>query len=106
MVGLIAANAVMTPKLQRFGYVTAEALEDNLLFSRGEALRAHEFHYSAIENLAPHAFRVRRASGAKGEWIDGYAGTGGTSLLATYLHLNFYSCPGAVQKMLARAAER
>jgi cobyrinic acid a,c-diamide synthase len=45
MAGVIAAPAQRTEKLQRFGYITLTALSDNVLCHKGEAIRAHEFHY-------------------------------------------------------------
>lgn len=104
--GLIEADAVMTGRLQRFGYVKATSLCDNLLFREGEELRAHEFHYSKLEPAQterPNAFSVKRASGAGETWIDGFSknsGQGGERLLATYLHVNFYSCPQAAARLL------
>ncbi|MDR3320979.1 MAG: cobyrinate a,c-diamide synthase [Synergistaceae bacterium] len=100
--GLIDAEVHMTGGLRRFGYVTGTALCDNMLFKRGESVRAHEFHYSDIEGRPPEAFRVRRASGRGGEWTDGYVLS--DRLLATYLHINFYSCPGAVVRFLSIAS--
>jgi cobyrinic acid a,c-diamide synthase len=101
-VGVIDAEVRMTGGLRRFGYVTGTALRDNMLFRRGESVRAHEFHYSDIEGKPPEAFRVRRASGRGGEWTDGYVS--GDRLLATYLHINFYSCPGSAARLLSIAA--
>jgi len=107
MAGLIRAVAVQTDRLQRFGYVRARSLGDNLLCKRDEELRAHEFHYSKM--VAPesagkeNAFDVRRASGRGAGWTDGFASNGEQEkprILATYLHLNFYSCPGAAARLL------
>lgn len=103
MAGLIDADAVMTDRLQRFGYVEATALSDNLLFRKGETVRAHEFHYSKLSEVPgkePGAFSVRRVSRRGEAWRDGYAANDGR-LLATYLHIHFYSCPEAVARMLA-----
>lgn len=107
MAGLIDADAMMTDRLARFGYVNARAICDNLLFCGGEELRAHEFHYSKIVVSYPgnreNAFSVKRASGRGEPWIDGFAKRGDRgehSLLATYLHINFYSCPRAAARLL------
>ena len=101
MTGVIAARGIMTDKLQRFGYVFADATRDNLLFKSGERVSAHEFHYSRLEGLAHDLFSVSRASGRGTGWFDGVAGE---NLLATYLHLNFYSCPNALRRMLLNAS--
>lgn len=105
MAGLIDADAVMTDRLQRFGYVNATPRGDNLLFRDGEEVRAHEFHYSRLAPDSaemPDAFSVRRASGRGKAWIDGFSKNGGR-LLAAYLHVNFYSCPRAALRLLRSA---
>lgn len=100
MVGLIDADTVMTDKLQRFGYVEAVSLQDNLLFTKGQTFRAHEFHYSKVTGAEPGAFRVNRVSRRNNEWDDGYSVCAGRTL-ATYLHINFYTCGEAVGRMLS-----
>ena len=106
MAGLIDADAVMTDRLQRFGYVNATSLCDNLLFRKEEEVRAHEFHYSRLavaETEKTSGFSVRRASGRGEVWIDGFSKNNEQEeprLLATYLHINFYSCPQAAARLL------
>jgi cobyrinic acid a,c-diamide synthase len=100
---MIDADGVMTERLSRFGYVEGRALVDNLIMGRGETVRAHEFHYSKLEGAPPGAFSVRKFSRPDEEWTDGYSLNGG-SLLATYLHINFYSRPESAIRMLSRAA--
>ena len=102
-VGLLDGEAVMTDRLQPFGYVEATALRDNLLFSAGETVRAHEFHYSKIEGPEPEAFSVEKAARRETRWRDGFT-NGGTRLLGTYLHIDFHSCPAAAARMLRNAA--
>ncbi|MDR3254448.1 MAG: cobyrinate a,c-diamide synthase [Synergistaceae bacterium] len=97
--GVINATARMGGALRHFGYVAGEALRDNMLFREGESVKAHEFHYSDITGEPPGAFRVTRASGGGEEWTDGYAI--GDRLLATYLHINFYSCPSSAARLLS-----
>jgi cobyrinic acid a,c-diamide synthase len=102
MAGILNADARMTGKLRRFGYVEGTALQDNIFFKEGETVRAHEFHYSSMEGEAPVAFGVRRASRAGGEWIDGYIRK--DRLLASYLHINFYSCIESARRFLLLSA--
>jgi cobyrinic acid a,c-diamide synthase len=103
MVGVIDADVKMTGKLSRFGYVEGRALRDNLLMREGETIRAHEFHYSKLEGASPDAFLVRKFSRPENTWTDGYATQDGR-LLATYLHINFYTRPESARHMLIRAA--
>jgi cobyrinic acid a,c-diamide synthase len=46
MLGIIAGNAVMTNRLQNFGYVKLTANHDTMLCSQGDTINAHSFHYS------------------------------------------------------------
>jgi len=101
--GVIDARAVTTERLGRFGYVEGRALGDNLIMSRGETVRAHEFHYSRLEGAAPGAFSVRKFSRPEEEWTDGYSLNDGR-LLATHLYMNFYSRPESARIMLLHAA--
>ncbi|MBR2284131.1 MAG: cobyrinate a,c-diamide synthase [Ruminococcus sp.] len=45
MAGVIKGEVFPTSRLQRFGYITMTAAEDNLLCKRGGTIKAHEFHY-------------------------------------------------------------
>jgi len=85
MVGIIPADVVMHERPQGRGYVRlAETAEHP--WPGGEEIAAHEFHYSALENLAPEvnfAYRVLRGQG-----IDGaHDGVRYRNLLASYTHL-------------------
>ena len=50
MVGILKGKSWMTSSLQRFGYLTLEAQQDNLLCRTGQKINAHEFHYSDTNN--------------------------------------------------------
>ncbi len=73
MVGAIAADATMRERPVGRGYVQ---LEETAAFpwpsspSESRALRAHEFHYASLENVAPdvrYAYDVKRGYGIDGE---------------------------------------
>jgi cobyrinic acid a,c-diamide synthase len=101
MTGVIDAEAYMTTALRRFGYVEASALKDNIMFRRGETVRAHEFHYSDIRCAVPDAFSVRKASRINDTWTDGFTDGRAANLLATYMHINFWSCPDAALRVVS-----
>lgn len=61
MVGFIKGNCIKTDKLQRFGYIEIKALNDNLLCSKDESIRVHEFHYYDSENCG-ESFIAQKAS--------------------------------------------
>jgi cobyrinic acid a,c-diamide synthase len=103
MAGVIAADVKMTGRLSRFGYVEGTALRDNLIARAGESVRAHEFHYSALEGAEPNAYSVKKFSRPAETWTDGYVLEDGR-VLASYLHINFYSRPESAARMLKRAA--
>ena len=103
MAGVIDAEARMTGKLGHFGYVEGTALKDSVILMKGESVRAHEFHYSAMSGRPPDAFKVKKANGSGEEWADGYILSNG-NVLATYLHLNFYSSPRSARRLLSLAA--
>ena len=83
MVGVVRGNAVLTKKLQPFGYVTLTAQDDNLLSACRGQIRAHEFHYAKSEN-AGHDFVAEKPNGRK--WPCVHATK---SLYAGFPHLFF-----------------
>ncbi len=90
MVGVIPADIVMHARPVGRGYVHLRETGRGLWPppSAGEAplIRAHEFHYSSVENLPPNvefAYEVKRGYG-----IDGrHDGIVHKNLLASYTHL-------------------
>ncbi len=50
MCGVFKGEAVMTKRLQHFGYNTITACTSSCLFQPGDEIRAHEFHRSVINN--------------------------------------------------------
>jgi cobyrinic acid a,c-diamide synthase len=88
MVGAIPADAVMHKRPQGRGYVRLRqtaALPWPASDNGSDEIAAHEFHYSALENLDPpaaYAFDVVRGAGIDGRH-DGYVYK---NLLACYTH--------------------
>ena len=85
MAGVMHADAVMTKKLQPFGYVTLTAQKDNTLSATGEQIRAHEFHYAKSEDNGAD-FIAEKPNGRK--WSCVHASQ---SLYAGFPHLFFRS---------------
>ena len=92
MVGAIPGDVVMRDKPVGRGYVEMEETDAFPWAPRADGpddprrVRAHEFHYASLENLAPDlrcAYRVRRGHGIDGE-RDGIV-VGNT--LASFTHL-------------------
>ncbi len=86
MAGVLDARAYRTEKLSRFGYITLEAREDQLLGAAGTKIRGHEFHYWDSESCG-ESFHARKPAG-KREW-DCVHGT--KTLYAGFPHLFYYS---------------
>ncbi|KAA1425438.1 cobyrinate a,c-diamide synthase [Mumia zhuanghuii] len=88
MVGVVDADAVMTPRLT-LGYRRAVAPYDSLLGPAGTTVTAHEFHRTTVE---PHA-------GALAAWRvgDRAVGFAGPALHASYLHTHWAGHPALAQ---------
>lgn len=86
MVGIIDADTRMTPKPIGRGYVQLAPLAEHPWNNVASKIKAHEFHYSKLENIDPntrYAFEVLRGVGVdnKRDGIVKY------NLLASYTHL-------------------
>ncbi|RMG36388.1 MAG: cobyrinate a,c-diamide synthase [Gammaproteobacteria bacterium] len=84
MGGIIPADVVMHERPQGRGYVRLMETEHHPWPLGGE-IAAHEFHYSALENVAPEvafAYRVVRGHGIDGK----HDGIRFRNLLASYTH--------------------
>ncbi|MGH8672573.1 MAG: hypothetical protein ACREUA_11165, partial [Burkholderiales bacterium] len=91
MVGVIGGDVVMHDSPVGRGYVTLCETGSSLWPAIGEdskgELRAHEFHYSSLENLSDDtvfAYRVLRGHGVDGQ----HDGIVYKNLLASYTHLH------------------
>lgn len=86
MVGAIPADAVLHPRPVGRGYVHLEATLHHPWAEPGTVLRGHEFHHSALVDVAPevsYAYRVTRGHGVDGA----HDGVRVHDLLASYAHL-------------------
>ncbi len=94
MVGAFPGKAEMTDRLQRFGYVELEFKADNLLGKAGEGIRAHEFHYSRLVDMAAENWCFHVSRKRDGVLRDSWpCGIRRQQMLAAYPHLHFYSNP-------------
>lgn len=96
MAGILPGTVSMADRLVRFGYITLECEEDNVLCKKGAKLKAHEFHYSdSTENGS--SFTARKPGGR--EWK---AVVCKENITAGYPHIYFPSCPEAVSGFSSR----
>lgn len=98
MCGALGARAAMTGRLA-LGYREAEAASRSALWDRGERVRGHEFHYSAV---TPEA---GSGAGAAPAWrlprTEGFV-TG--RIHASYLHTHWAATPQVARRLLEAAA--
>ncbi len=96
MAGVTPAVCVMQRRRARLGYLTVAARCDTPLLRRGEAVRAHEFHWSDLESPpdpAAAAFDVLDEP----ERVEGFARS---NLLASYTHIHFAARPGLAARFV------
>lgn len=91
MVNILPYSSQMTSKVQGLSYVIAEANQDNLVSSKGDIFRGHEFHYTKIntDNNTQFAFNIKRGRGI----INSLDGIKLGNTLATYIHVHACSNP-------------
>lgn len=97
MAGVLEANAYRRDKLSRFGYVTLEAMEDQMLLKKGKEIRGHEFHYWESESCGS-SMRAKKPL-RKRSWDCVH---GSETLYAGFPHLFFYSNPSAAWNFLQK----
>ena len=100
MVGAIPGKCWKTDRLQRFGYITITAKEDNLFCKAGGSIRAHEFHYYESDDPGC-GFHAEKPTGKRG-WDCVHAGP---SLYAGYPHLYLPANPEFAANFARRASE-
>lgn len=92
MVGAFQGKVRLTKRLQRFGYVDVELQSDNVLGMKGTSYRAHEFHYSVLEDGTENDFSLLVRKGKNGDASASWeCGIKKKQMLASYPHLHFYS---------------
>ena len=100
MTDVIHTDCRGTGKLTRFGYATLHAESESLLFSPGDTLQGHEFHYWDAE--APGtALRAVKPNGR--ETRCAYVSE---TLYAGYPHLYFPSRPEAAARFIQKCIDR
>ncbi len=104
LTGLVPAVCQMQKKRVMVGYVEAEALQDNVLCTRGGVIKGHEFHFSTMQadnaafNWAFSFKRHRDGSTYPGGYCQG-------KLLASYLHCHFSGKPAIARHFVAKCRE-
>ncbi len=96
LAGAVPADGAMTERLT-LGYRSAITRRNTPVAAAGTELRGHEFHYSTVDPPGD-ALELRSRFGT------GTGGHGGTTLLASYLHLHLGADPSPASRFAAAAA--
>lgn len=86
MCNLFNGNAIMTDKLQRFGYVNMELNQDTIIGRQGSIITGNEYHRSTIDINGDSVFHITKPMNDKKVWQCGYSYK---NVLAYYQHINF-----------------
>ena len=98
MAGIFPGECYKMRKLQRFGYITMTAEQDNLLCQKGGIIRAHEFHYWESPDCGT-AFIAHKKDGRS--WKCCHVSD---SLYAGFPHLYFYANPEIAVQFVQKCA--
>ncbi|AEF84519.1 cobyrinic Acid a,c-diamide synthase [Treponema primitia ZAS-2] len=99
MAAIISGKAWRTDRLQRFGYITLTAEQDNLLCKAGESIRSHEFHYWESDNSGDGFIAAK--AGRENAYPCIHAGE---TLYAGFPHLYFLANPNFARSFVERMA--
>lgn len=95
MVNIIDSTSQLKSKLSRFGYTTLTALNNNLLFEKGEQVNAHEFHYSDSDLCGENFLAVKPITGRKWQCIHGES-----TMIAGYPHIHLWGSLKASERFI------
>jgi cobyrinic acid a,c-diamide synthase len=95
MAGIFPTSAHMQKRLAKLGYVEVESCEAEGWLAPGECARGHEFRYSIIDPMPETIRRVYK------EPAEGYRVR---SVLGSYVHLHFLSCPSFAERFVRDCA--
>ena len=98
MADIITGCAFPTDSLRRFGYITMEARNDQLLCPAGHKIRAHEFHYWD-STACGDSFHAVKPDGRSWDCIHGT-----DTMYAGFPHLYFYADIPAAYRFVQAAA--
>jgi cobyrinic acid a,c-diamide synthase len=97
MAGIFPTSARMQKRLAKLGYIEVENREAESWLTPGECARGHEFRYSVIDPM-PETIRRVYKDPAEGYRVG--------SVLGSYVHLHFLSCPNFAARFVHDCARR
>jgi cobyrinic acid a,c-diamide synthase len=90
MSGVLSGTSRMENRRQGLGYVIINATCDNVICKNGDTFRAHEFHWSKLQDVPDNtmfAYNTGKSNGKK----TGIDGISKKNVLASYTHIHFSS---------------
>ncbi|MCP4266129.1 MAG: cobyrinate a,c-diamide synthase [Candidatus Brocadiaceae bacterium] len=105
MSGVLSGTSRMENRRQGLGYVIVDTTCDNVICNKGDTFRAHEFHWSKLQDISDStmfAYNTRKSNG-KRTGVDGICEN---NVLASYTHIHFSSNPELARSILLTMAER
>ena len=104
MSSVLNGTSRMEKRRQGLGYVIVDAACDNVICSKGETFRAHEFHWSKLQDVPDStifAYNTRKSNG-KRTGVDGICKS---NVMASYTHIHFSSNPKLAVNLLSSMAK-
>jgi cobyrinic acid a,c-diamide synthase len=95
MTGIFPTSARMQKRLAKLGYIEIENCEGEGWLPPGDRARGHEFRYSVIDPMPETIRRVYK------DPAEGYRVR---SVLGSYVHLHFLSCPNFAERFVRDCA--
>ena len=104
MCGILKGTTVMENKRQGLGYITVQALHDNILCKKGETFKGHEFHWSSLHvpEDTRFAYAISKCDDKKSKMDGVFA----DHVLGSYTHVHFASDPRLAIHLLYAIAKR
>ncbi len=96
MASIFPTRARMQTRLAALGYVEVEPAADALWLNAADRPRGHQFRYSTMDPMPPEISRAYQ-SPAEGYQIH--------SVLGSYIHLHFRSCPEFAKNFVKHCAQ-
>lgn len=96
MLGLIDGQAIITGKLERFGYIDIELEKDTILGKKGDRIRGKEYHRSRVETEAREIYKISKPKSRR-KWKCGYQKN---NILGGYPHIHFLGNLKALDNLL------
>ena len=104
MCGILKGTTTMENKRQGLGYITVQAVHDNILCKKGEIFKGHEFHWSSLHvpEGTQYAYTISKCDDKKLKMDGVFA----DHVLGSYTHVHFASDPRLAEHLLYAIAKR